>query len=134
MEQVGHGLMIGLGFQLGKLPRPFVELRCHFNAFFSRGAHVLEDHLNSLQGKGRPLIGRIILREGMFLFGPQIQSSLARMVLTPTRFSGLLISPPLLIDVGVLPMASSTSSPLINSPKQVYWRSRKVASPRQMKN
>src|SRR5580698_5610290 len=56
------------------------------------------------------------------------------MLLTPTRLCGLLRSPPPPEPTGVLAIFFKTSSPLINRPKAVYWRSRNEASPSQIKN
>src|SRR5206468_7855286 len=51
-----------------------------------------------------------------------------------TRFVGLLGSPCAFRSTGVLPIFSSTSSPLINLPKVVYCPSRRRTGARQMKN
>src|SRR5437588_6431897 len=56
------------------------------------------------------------------------------MLSTPTRVVGLLFSPPPEEVVATSPIFPSTSSPLIKQPKAVYWRSRNLASPRQIKN
>jgi len=51
------------------------------------------------------------------------------MLMMPMRLSGRSCG-----CVGVVPIFSSTSSPLINLPKVVYWWSKKVGAPWQMKN
>ncbi len=54
--------------------------------------------------------------------------------MTSIRFCGLLCSPELPEPTGVPAIFAKTSSPLINLPNAVYWRSRNEASPSQMKN
>src|SRR5437879_321657 len=51
------------------------------------------------------------------------------MLSTLIRFSGRSFGPVLVVAI-----FSSTSSPLISLPKAVYWRSRNVGSPWQIKN
>ena len=53
---------------------------------------------------------------------------------TAMRSIGVLFSPPPPDFVGTLAIFSRTSSPFTSSPNAVYWRSRKRASPWQMKN
>src|SRR5437868_12530099 len=53
---------------------------------------------------------------------------------TPTRVVGLLFSGPPPVVVGVSPILPKTSSPFINRPNAVYWWSKDLASPKQMKN
>src|SRR6202040_1741051 len=68
-----------------------------------------------------------------FLYFTEFAGTIFTLSIT-TRFVGLLISPCAFPSTGVLPILSSTSSPLINLPNVVYCPSSRRTGARQMKN
>src|SRR5262245_7447391 len=134
-EQVRHGFLVSAALLFGQLTGAFVQLGSHLACFVGRTTHLLQDgnELIAVHDAGQDALKcacRIARASDYF-------TALAATILmlsTLTRTVGLLGSPLALGATGVSPIFPSTSSPLLSLPNAVYCRSRKLASPRQMKN
>src|SRR6185369_12933995 len=128
-------LLISLALLFRQLFGPFVELRGHFLRFFRRATQ-------GYQGFGQFYDVHRLKRDALKRYIADSRVTLQRFThhLTESRGTILMLLMPMRLSgrscgcVGVVPIFSRTSSPLINFPKVVYCRSRKVGSPWQMKN